>query len=122
LPVIGADILSRVAEAIPGFLAPIYFESKVALPRVPADASAIIRKTWEQFQASNGGDMVNSIDQVLRRSEYSTTLATEFPKFTWNNYFMITGTYDIQVTGVYANLATLPPTFTGPDTMRLEIR
>jgi hypothetical protein len=58
-------------------------------------APAIIRKTWEQYQANNGNGMVNSIDQVLRRSEYSTNLATEFPKFTWNNYFMITGTYNI---------------------------
>jgi hypothetical protein len=85
------------------------------LPRVPTDAPAIIRKTWDQYRANNGNGMVNSIDQVLRRSEYNTTLATEFPKFTWNNYFMITGTYDIQVTGVYTNLATLPPTFTGPE-------
>ena len=75
------------------------------LPRVPTDAPAIIRKTWEQYQANIGNGIVNSIDQVLRRSEYSTTLATEFPKFTWNNYFMITGTYDTVLPGrVYGDL------------------
>jgi len=42
--------------------------------------------------------MASAIDQVLQ-NQYATNLANEFPKFTWNNYFMITGTYN----------ATLPP-------------
>jgi hypothetical protein len=59
--------------------------------------------------------MVKAIDNVLKRADYGTTLADEFPKFTWNNYFMNAGTYDIQVTNVYTNLATLTPSFTGPE-------
>lgn len=61
------------------------------------------------------GKMIKAIDIVVRGCNGTTNLANEFPKFTWNNYFMITGTYDIQVTNVYTNLVTLQPTFTGPE-------
>lgn len=36
--------------------------------------------------------MVSAIDQVLQ-NQYTTNLANEFPKFTWNNYFLNDGTY-----------------------------
>jgi len=84
-----------------------YLEDKVALPRNPVDgAHAIIRKTWEEYQANSSNGMVKALDQVLKRPDYGTTLADEFPKFTWNNYFMITGTYSAVLPGrVYTNLA-----------------
>ena len=62
-------------------------------------------KTWQVYSNTNGSNMLTAIDQTLQRSEYGTTLANEFPKFTWNNYFMITGTYDTVLPGrVYADL------------------
>jgi hypothetical protein len=57
--------------------------------------------------------MLTALEQVLQ-SQYATTLTNEFPKFTWHNYFMNSGTYDIQVTNVYTDTTTLPPAFTGP--------
>jgi hypothetical protein len=86
----------------------IFLQQKVA------NSEAIVRQTWERYRTNNGGSMTTAIDQVLR-NQYGTNLANEFPKFTWNNYFMITGTYDINVTSVYTDVATLPPAFTGPE-------
>jgi hypothetical protein len=48
--------------------------------------------------------MVTAIDQVLQ-NQYATNLANEFPKFTWNNYFMNDGTYNTVLPRVYKNLA-----------------
>jgi hypothetical protein len=72
-----------------------------------------VRQTWERYRANNGGSVLTAIDQVLR-NQYAANLPNEFPKFTWHNYFMNAGTYDIQVTNVYTNLETLQPVFTGP--------
>jgi len=91
-----------------------YLESKVA-----NNSDSIIATTWQRYKNTNGntsaGNMTAAIDWAIKQHNASSSLADEFPKFTWNNYFMITGTYDIQVTNVYTNLATLPPTFTGPE-------
>jgi hypothetical protein len=82
-----------------------YLEDKVAKPRDPANAHTIIQKTWQVYSDTRGSNMLTAIDQTLQRSEYGTTLANEFPEFTWNNYFMITGTYDTVLPGrVYADL------------------
>jgi hypothetical protein len=78
-----------------------------------ANSEAIVRQTWERYRANNGGSMLTAIEQVLQ-NQYATNLTNEFPKFTWHNYFMNAGTYDIQVTNVYTNLETLQPAFTGP--------
>jgi hypothetical protein len=59
--------------------------------------------------------MIEAIDWAIKQYNAGSGLTEEFPKFTWNNYFMITGTYDINVTYVYTDSATLPPTFTGPE-------
>ena len=58
--------------------------------------------------------MTGAINSVLGGYGYKSW-ATEFPNFTWNNYFMINGTYDTQITNAYTDLATLPPPFTGPE-------
>jgi hypothetical protein len=85
---------------------------QIALLGKPVVAPAIIRKTWEEYRDHSSNGMTVAIDNVLG-GYGNKSLATEFPKFTWNNYFMITGTYDINVTGVYTDVATLPPAFTG---------
>jgi hypothetical protein len=79
-----------------------------------ANSEAIVRQTWERY-SSNGGSITNAIDWAIKQYNVNSGLTEEFPKFTWNNYFMITGTYDINVTNVYTDSATLPPTFTGPE-------
>jgi hypothetical protein len=84
-----------------------YLEDKVA-----GGSPDIIRKTWEEYSADSSNGMTVAIDSVLG-GYGNKSWATEFPNFAWNNYFMINGTYDIQVTNVYTNLATLPPPFTG---------
>ncbi len=89
------------------FIFATFLEQKVA------NSETIARQTWERYRANNGGSMLTAINQVLG-GYGGKSLATEFPKFTWHNYFMNSGTYDIQVTGVYTNPATLPPAFTGP--------
>jgi uncharacterized repeat protein (TIGR01451 family) len=96
-----------------------HLEGNVAFPSNPNTASDIIRATWQRYKDINGnnqaGKIIEAIDTVIGEYNGTTNLANEFPKFTWNNYFMITGTYGIQVTNVYTDLVTLPPSFTGPE-------
>jgi hypothetical protein len=97
------------ARAYASFIFATFLEQKVA------NSDVIVRQTWERYRANNGGRMLTAIDQTLR-NQYNTTIANAFPNFTWHNYFMNNGTYDLQVTNVYTNTnpTTLPPAFTGP--------
>jgi len=94
-------------SAYGSFIFATFLEQKVA------NSETIVRQIWERYRTNNGGNMTTAIEQVLR-NQYGTNLPNEFPRFTWHNYFMNSGTYDIQVTGVYTNPTTLPPAFTGP--------
>ena len=74
-------------RAYGSFIFASYLEQKVA------NTDTIIRQIWEKYQANNGsGGMIAAIDQVLQE-QYATSLRNEFPKFTWNNYFLNDGTY-----------------------------
>jgi len=100
--------LSTDARSYGSFIFATFLQQKVA------NSETIVRQTWERYRANNGGSMLTAIDQVLQ-NQYATNLANEFPKFTWHNYFLNNGTYDVQATNVYTNLATLTPSFTGPE-------
>lgn len=90
------------ARAYGSFIFPTYLEEQVAQPNDPTTPDAIVRKTWEQYnfrKVNNlGGDVVVAIDDILQRPIYSTTLTTEFPKFTWQNYFLNGDAYTRTVT------------------------
>lgn len=95
-------------RAYGSFILATYLRDKVA------NSDTIIRQIWQQYK-SNGGNAIAAIDQVLQ-SQYSTTLASEFPKFTWNNYFLNDGTYvNISPTGVYTDVTYSTTLVSMPD-------
>jgi uncharacterized repeat protein (TIGR01451 family) len=65
-----------------------FLEQVVAQAREPANAEAIIRRTWERYEANGGGSMLTAIDQVLQGAPYNTSLAAEFPEYARHNYFL----------------------------------
>jgi hypothetical protein len=69
------------------FIFPTYLEQKAA------NSENIILQTWQQY---NGGSMLATINQVLA-GYGNKSIATEFPEFAWNNYFLNAGTYDRNV-------------------------
>ncbi len=77
------------------------------LEKKVANSDAIIRQTWEQYKANNGGSMMAAIDQVLKRAEYNSSIGKVFPEFAWNNYFMNQGTYTKHIK-VYLDNNTIP--------------
>ncbi|MBI5649414.1 MAG: hypothetical protein HZC40_03040 [Chloroflexi bacterium] len=108
-PTLGTDY-----RAYGSFIFASFLEQKVA-----NNNKEIIRTIWQRYKdrnAINGAyNITTAIDEVMPQYNVTSNLANEFPRFTWNNYFMITYTYDIQVTNVYTDLAKFPATFTGPE-------
>jgi len=106
-------ILSTDYRAYGSFIFASFLEQKVA------NNKEIIRTIWQRYKDMNAinsaYNITTAIDEVIPQYKANSSLASEFPQFTWNNYFMITGTYDIQVTNVYTDLAKFPATFTGPE-------
>lgn len=55
---------------------------------------SIIRRVWEQYDASNGnGGIAQALNDILNTYN-GRSLESEFPRFSWNNYFLKAGTYE----------------------------
>jgi hypothetical protein len=69
-----------------------------------ANSEAIVRQTWERYRTNNGGSITSAIDWAIKQYNANSSLADEFPKFTWNNYFLNHGTYDRRLNNIYPNV------------------